>query len=114
MSDVKFGLVEYKDKVAGVTLENIKLGKAGQTAELMDEEGNITQIDVFGKKRTLQADGSVKTPASASALAVGATLTVDEIPYKISQIEETRSHTGHHKMSVSASAPEPVAAPPAG
>ena len=109
MSDnVVFGLVTYKGAVTGLYLQDVQYGETASTAESLDEDGNVVQTDVYGKKRTIQANGNVKVGADLSALTVGGTITVDSVEYKIDKVDIKETVNGAKTCSLSGSAPMPV------
>ena len=100
---VIFGTAEYKNLSAGLYITSIKKDETSQKAQVMDEDGTIVQIDRYGKERTVQIEATVK--GDISALVVGATLTVDSVDYTIDTVSTTKTNTGHHTASITASAP---------
>jgi len=109
MSDsVVFGLATYKGAVAGLNLQDVQYGETASTADALDEDGNVVQSDVYGKKRTIQATGTVKVDADLSALTVGGTITVDSVEYKLDKVDFKEATNTHKTCSLSGSAPMPV------
>ena len=106
-SSINFGTAAYKNAVAGLIITSIKFGSNAQAAEAMDEEGNIIQVDMYGKKNTLQVEGTV-SGGTTLALVPGAELTVGGTTYKIESVEVTSTNTGHTNASITASAPVPA------
>ena len=102
---VDFGLAEYKGALAGVYLQNVSVQQTSSQAEALNEDGDIEQIDIYGAKEQLQAEGTVITGGTISALAVGATLNVNGVDYKIENISIRNSVTGHKTITVSAVRP---------
>ena len=108
MSDtINFGTAAYKNAVAGLIITSIKFGSNAQAAEAMDEEGNIIQVDMYGKKQTVNIEGTLSS-GTILALVAGADLTVGGTAYKIESVEVTSTNTGHTNASITASAPVPV------
>lgn len=105
---INFGTAAYKNAVAGLIITSIKFGSNAQAAEAMDEEGNIIQVDMYGKKQTVQIEGTVSS-GSTLALVAGAELSVGGTAYKIESVEVTSTNTGHTSASITASAPVPAA-----
>lgn len=105
---IVFGLATYKNAVAGLHLQNVQYGETASTAEAIDEDGNIEQIDVYGKKRTVQAEGNVVSGGDLSALTVGGTVTIAGATYKIDKVDIKESVNGQKTCSFSGSAPMPV------
>ena len=108
---INFGTAAYKGAVTGLIITSIKFGSNAQAAEAMDEEGNIIQVDMYGKKQTVQIEGTVSS-GTTLALVAGADLTIDSTTYKIESVEVTSTNTGHTNASITASAP--IAAESAG
>ena len=106
-STITFGTASYKGAVSGLIITSIKQGTNAQSAEAMDEDGNIIQIDMYGKKYSLQIEGTVS--GGSLALVAGADLAVGGITYKIESVEVTQTNTGHQTASITASAPVPAA-----
>lgn len=106
-STITFGTASYKNAVSGLIITSIKQGSNAQSAEAMDEEGNIIQVDIYGKKYSLQIEGTVS--GGSLALVAGADLTIGSITYKIESVEVTQTNTGHQTASITASAPVPAA-----
>ena len=100
---VTFGTAEYKNLSAGLYITSIKKDETSQKAQVMDEDGTVVQIDRYGKEKTIQIEATVK--GDIAALAVGATLTVDSVDYTIDTVSTTKTNTGHHTASITASAP---------
>ena len=100
----QFGLLKYKGQVAGIEILQLSFNETCSEAEALDEDGNIAQIDQYGKKRTIQGDGNLKSETDME-LEPGATLTVDGITYKLNSVTKTVSNTGHVKVSFAGSAP---------
>ena len=105
---INFGTAAYKNAVAGLIITSIKFGSNAQAAEAMDEEGNIIQVDMYGKKQTVQIEGTVSS-GTTIALVAGADLTIGGVTYKIESVEVTSTNTGHTNASITASAPVPAA-----
>ena len=105
---INFGTAAYKNAVAGLIITSIKFGSNAQAAEAMDEEGNIIQVDMYGKKQTVNIEGTVSS-GTTLALVAGADLTVSGTTYKIESVEVTSTNTGHTNASITASAPVPAA-----
>ena len=104
---INFGTAAYKNAVAGLIITSIKFGSNAQAAEAMDEEGNIIQVDMYGKKQTVNIEGTVSS-GTTLALVAGADLTVSGTTYKIESVEVTSTNTGHTNASITASAPVPA------
>ena len=102
---IVFGLATYKNAVAGLHLQTVTYGESASSAEATDEDGYIEQIDVYGKKRTIQCEGNVTVDANLSALTVGGTQTVDGKTYQIDSLSLRESVNGHKTASISGSAP---------
>ena len=105
---INFGTAAFKGAVTGLIITSIKFGSNAQAAEAMDEEGNIIQVDMYGKKQTVNIEGTVSSGTSV-ALVAGAELTVGGTTYKIESVEVTSTNTGHTNASITASAPIPAA-----
>ena len=101
---INFGTAAYKNAVSGVIITAIKQGGNGQTAEAMDEDGNIIQVNIYGKKHTLTIEGTLAS-GTTSSLAPGGTITIDGVDYTIESSEVTSTNTGHTSISITASAP---------
>lgn len=100
---ITFGTAAYQGAVTGLIITSIKFGSSAQAAEAMDEEGNIIQVDMYGKKQTVNIEGTVS--GDLSGLVAGATLTIDGVAYTIESAEVTSTNTGHTSASITASAP---------
>ena len=101
---INFGTAAFKGDVAGLIITSIKFGSNAQAAEAMDEEGNIIQVNMYGKKQTVNIEGTVSS-GTTLALVAGADLTVGGVTYKIESVEVTSTNTGHTSASITASAP---------
>lgn len=110
---IVFGLATFKGAVTGLRLQDVTYGEAASEAEALDEDGNIEQSDVYGKKKTIQCNGNVVAGGDISVLKVGGTLTVDGVDYKLNSVSIKEVVNGHKTASISGSAPMP-ADPPAG
>ena len=108
---ITFGTIAYKDKVTGVYISSIKKDKTGSSVDAMNEAGEVVQIDRYGKKLTIQVDGTVKD--DISTLKIGAKLTIDGTEYIIDTVSTTQTNTGHYTLSLTASAPWPLETAPA-
>ena len=104
---INFGTAAYQGAVSGLIITSIKFGSNAQAAEAMDEEGNIIQVDMYGKKQTVNIEGTVSS-GTTLALAAGADLTIGGVTYKIESVEVTSTNTGHTNASITASAPVPA------
>lgn len=102
---IVFGLASFKNAVAGLHLQSVTYGETASTAEAIDENGDIEQIDVYGKKRTIQCQGNVVEGGDISALTVGAKLAVSGKDYKIDNVSVTETVNGHKSASINGSAP---------
>ena len=101
---ITFGTASYKNAVANLIITSIKFGDTAQAAEAMDEEGTIIQVDMYGRKKTVNIEGTV-SGGSLTGLTAGGTLTIDSVDYKIESVEVTQTNTGHQSASITASAP---------
>ena len=100
MSDaIKFGLCEYKGGVAGLRLQSFSTDEDGSAAEAMDEDGNIEQTDVFGKKETAQGEGNIVVGSDLSALTVGGSITVDGKEYRLTKVSKKHAVNQHATCS---------------
>ena len=108
---ITFGTVAYKDKVTGVYITSIRKDQTGSSVDAMNEGGEVVQIDRYGKKLTIQVDGTVKD--DITALKIGAELTIDGTKYTIDTVSTTQTNTGHYTLSLTASAPWPLETDPA-
>ena len=108
---ITFGTVAYKDKVTGVYITSIRKDQTGSSVDAMNEAGEVVQIDRYGKKLTIQVDGTVKD--DITALKIGAELTIDGTKYTIDTVSTTQTNTGHYTLSLTASAPWPLETDPA-
>ena len=104
---ISFGTAAYQGAVTGLIITSIKFGSSAQAAEAMDEEGNIIQVDMYGKKQTVNIEGTVSS-GTTLALVAGGTLTIDSVAYTIESVEVTSTNTGHTNASITASAPVPA------
>ena len=102
---IVFGLAKFKEAVTGLHLQSVTHGETASSAEAIDEDGNIEQIDMYGKKRTIQCEGNVVSPESLTALTVGGKLTIDSKEYTIDNVSIKESVNGHKTVSISGSAP---------
>ena len=103
-----FGLASYKNAVAGLHLTNVQYGESASTAEATDEDGNIEQVDVYAKKRTIQAQGNVVSGGNLSALTVGGTVTMGGKAYRITSVTKTEAPNQHATFSFNGEAPMEV------
>ncbi|MBQ6598925.1 MAG: hypothetical protein IJH79_15355 [Lentisphaeria bacterium] len=103
-STINFGTAAYKNAVTGLIITSIKFGSNAQSAEAMDEDGNIIQVDMYGKKQTVNIEGTVSS-GTTLALVAGGTITIDGVAYTIESVEVTNTNTGHTNASITASAP---------
>ena len=104
---INFGTAAFNGSVTGLIITSIKQGSTAQAAEAMDESGNIIQVDMYGKKYTLQIEGTV-SGGTTLGLVAGGTLTIGSNTYTIESVEVTSTNTGHTSASITASAPVPV------
>lgn len=99
---VTFGIVTCSGSITGCYIQDISWGDTCSTAEAMDEQGNIVQIDVYGKKRTFTANatvnGSVSLQSGDEIEIAGATYTITSATFK-------EAVNGHKTFSVSGTAP---------
>lgn len=102
---IVFGLASFKNAVAGLHLQTVTYGETASSAEAIDEDGNIEQIDMYGKKRTIQCEGNVVAEGDISALTVGGELTIGGKKYTIDNVSVRTGVNGHKTASISGSAP---------
>lgn len=102
---IVFGLAKYKGVVTGLSIQSVTYGETASTAEAMDEDGNIEQVDVYGKKKTIQIEGNVAADGDVTALTVGGTLTVNGSNYTIDNVSIKEANNGHKTASISGSCP---------
>ena len=102
---IVFGLASFKNAVTGLHLQSVTYGETASTAEAIAENGSIEQIDVYGKKRTIQCQGNVVEGGDISALTVGGNLTVGGKDYMIDSVSVTETVNGHKSASINGSAP---------
>lgn len=103
MSDpVKFGLVTCSGVLTGCYVQDVSWGDTCSTAEAMDEQGNIVQIDVYAKKRTFTANATVNGDV---AIKSGDKLTIDGHEYTITTATFKEAANAHKTFSVSGTAP---------
>ena len=102
---IVFGLSTYKGAVTGLHLQTVTYGESSSSAEAIDEDGNIEQVDVYAKKRTIQCEGNVVGDSDLSGLVVGADLTVAGNTYKIDSVSIKETVNGHKTATISGSAP---------
>ena len=102
---VIFGLASFKSAVSGLHLQSVTYGETASSAEAIDEDGNIEQVDVYAKKRTIQCEGNVVESGDISALTVGGTLTVGGNTFTIDSVSVKESVNGHKTATISGSAP---------
>ncbi|MBP5532153.1 MAG: hypothetical protein J6Y54_09035 [Lentisphaeria bacterium] len=96
---IKFGLCEYKGAVAGLRLQSFSTDEDASEAEAMDEDGNIEQTDVYGKKETAQGEGNIIVGSDLSALTVGGTITVDSKVYRLTKVSKKHAVNQHATCS---------------
>lgn len=108
-----FGLVEYKNAAAGLHVQSVSYGESASTAEAVDEEGNIEQVDHHSKKKTIHIEGNVTDGADMSVFTVGGMLTVAGDTYKIDSVTVKEAVNGHKTASISGSCPMKSATKPA-
>ncbi len=106
-SGIVFGLAEYKNTVAGVHLQNLTFGEESSDSEALDEDANVEQIDVYGRKKTVQGDGNVVSGGSI-AVTVGGELTIENITYKITSCSKKYGVNGNCTFSFTGKAPWPA------
>ncbi|WP_288611597.1 hypothetical protein [uncultured Victivallis sp.] len=102
---IVFGLASFKNAVAGLHLQTVTYGETASSAEAIDEDGNIEQIDMYGKKRTIQCEGNVVAEGDISALTVGGELTIGGKKYTIDNVSVREGVNGHKTASINGSAP---------
>lgn len=107
---ITFGLASFKGVITGLHLQSVTYGESCSTAEAVDEDGNIEQIDVYAKKRTIQCEGNVCADGDISALTVGSELTVGGNTFMIDSVSIKEGVNGHKTASISGSAPIPAEA----
>ncbi len=102
---IVFGLAEFQGVVTGLTLQTVTIGETASEAEALGEDGVIEQIDVFGKKRTINFTGNVQADGDISALTVGGKLTVNGDEYTLNSVEISTTVNGHRSCTGSGVAP---------
>ena len=104
-NNIVFGLATYKNKVAGAHLSNLQFGETCSTAEAVDEDGNVEQIDVYGKKRTVSGQGNIVSGGDLSAMTVGGTLEFDNESYRLTSVGKAYGPNQHATVNFSGEAP---------
>lgn len=107
---ITIGLVDFKGAVTGLRLQSVTYGETGSPSEALDEDGNVEQINFFGRKKTIQCEGNVVTGGDLTALTVGGTLTISGVAYIIESLSIKESVNGIKTCSISGSAPMPATA----
>lgn len=110
---IVFGLAKYKNAVAGLRVQSVTYGETASTAEAVDENGNIEQMDVHSKKKTIQIEANVVEGGSLDAITVGGKLTVVGDAYTIDNVSFKEVNNAHKTASISGSCPIKSAATPA-
>ena len=95
---IVFGLASFKNAVAGLHLQSVTYSETASSAEAIDEDGNIEQIDMYGKKRTIQCEGNVVAEGDISALTVGGELTIGGKKYTIDNVSVRTGISGSAPM----------------
>ena len=101
-ASVKFGLVTCSGVLTGCYVQDVSWGDTCSTAEAMDEQGNIVQIDVYAKKRTFTANATVNGDVTIKS---GDILTINGNDYTITSATFKEAANAHKTFSVSGTAP---------
>ncbi len=95
----------FPGAVAGLHLTSVQYGETCSTAEAVDEDGNVEQVDVYAKKRTVSGQGNIVSGGSLAALTVGGTLEIGGQSYLITSAGKAYGPNQHATVNFSGEAP---------
>lgn len=95
----QFGIITTSSGVSSIVIQSIQIGDSVETANAMDEKGNITDINAYGKKNSVTIKGLVDGSVSASS---GDVITVGSDSYIITSFQKSESNTGYAEVDVTA------------
>ena len=95
----QFGIVTTSSGVTSIVIQSIQIGNSVETANAMDENGNITDINGYGKKNSVTIKGLLD---GTVAVAAGDIITVGSDSYIITSVQISESNTGYAEADISA------------
>lgn len=95
----QFGIISSSTGVTGIVIQSIQKGSSLETANAMDEHGNITDINGYGKKVTVNIKGLLNGGSSIDA---GSAITVGTDTYIITSAQVSESNTGYVEADITA------------
>lgn len=95
----QFGIITTSAGVSSIVIQSLQIGSSVETAQAMDELGNITDINGYGAKKSVTIKGLVDGSVSADA---GDIITVGSDSYIITSFQKSESNTGYAEVDVTA------------
>ena len=95
----QFGIVTTSSGVSSIVIQSIQIGTSVETANAMDEKGNITDINGYGAKNSVTIKGLLDGSISVAA---GDIITVGSDSYIITSAQVSESNTGYAEVDISA------------
>lgn len=95
----QFGVITTSAGVSSIVIQSLQIGNSVETAQAMDENGNITDINGYGKKNSVTIKGLVDGSVTAAA---GDNITVGSDTYIITSFQKSESNTGYAEVDVTA------------
>ena len=94
-----FGIVTTSAGVTGIVITSFQGGTSVETANAMDEHGNITDINGYGMKTTVSIKGLLDGSCSVAA---GDVITVSSASYIVTSVNTSETNTGYAEVDISA------------
>jgi len=95
----QFGIVTTSTGVSSIVIQSIQEGSSIETAQAMDENGNITDINGYGAKNSVTIKGLVDGSVTAKA---GDVISVGSDSYIITSFTKSQSNNGYAEVDISA------------
>ena len=95
----QFGIVTTSTGVSSIVIQSLQHGTSAETAQAMDEKGNITDINGYGKKTSVTIKGLLDGSVDVAA---GDIITVGSDSYIITSVTVSESNTGYAEADISA------------
>lgn len=95
----QFGIVTTSTGVTSIVIQSLQYGTSVETANAMDENGVITDINGYGKKTSVTIKGLLD---GSIGVAAGDIITVGSDSYIITSVQVSESNTGYAEADISA------------
>lgn len=95
----QFGIVTTSTGVTSIVIQSLQYGTSVETANAMDENGVIIDINGYGKKTSVTIKGLLD---GSIGVAAGDKIEVNSESYIITSVQVSESNTGYAEVDISA------------